>query len=125
MLALGTLVVIDSCSPDVGPPPVTTMLTYKSRSGMLKNQTKDTNLYQVDLSCGCAFTLVSLDADTTHILYDLRDLPDTLQVHNIRATIKPGALPPSGTYISYVAIMAHPQPSETFRDTLRDTLIVP
>jgi hypothetical protein len=124
IVLLTAIFTVEACSPTADPPPDTTLVTYKTRTGILRNAAADTNSYSIKLSCGCEFTMKAEIGDTTYIHYDLADLSKSQSAHYIKATIKPGGV--SGTrYIDSLIIVTQPPTQETFRDTLRDTLIVP
>lgn len=109
-----------ACAPNDTPTtPVATTLVVRS-SGLVKDGTK---VWVLNLSCGCAFPMKVENADTANIRYDFPDVKDTIAIHTIRAS-KAKTLP-SGTYTGWLALVTVPPTIETFRDTLRDTLIVP
>ncbi len=109
-----------ACAPNDTPvTPVPNSLVVRS-SGLVKDGTK---VWVLNLSCGCSFPMAVVDADTTNIRYDFPDVKDTIAIHSIRASA--AKVLPSGTYTGWLALVTVPPTIETFRDTLRDTLIVP
>jgi hypothetical protein len=121
---LTALFTVDSCSPTADAPTPTSLFTNKPKSGILRNIATDTNAYTINLTCGCEFTMKVESAGTSYIDYDVSDLSTSIRVHHITAKVKPGGV--SGTtYIDSIILVTQPPTEETFRDTLRDTLIVP
>ncbi len=109
-----------ACAPNNTPvTPVPNSLVVRS-SGLVKDGTK---VWVLNLSCGCAFPMAVVNADSTNIRYDFPDVKDTISIHSIRAS-KAKTLA-SGTYTGWLALVTVPPTIEVFRDTLRDTLIVP
>lgn len=124
------LMVISSCSPTPSEPDKTELIHYKYRGnttntgGILKS-TADTNLYGYSLSpCGCGFEFVVENADTSSVLYNVGNIAVRDVKHFIKAFPRSGLA--TGTYYGWLAVRTlKPDTEEDFRDTLRDTVMIP
>ena len=114
------LIALSSCVPTVDPG-VPNSLVHK-KAGSILTQI-DTNAYYFYLASGCQYPLGIESADTSEITYNIKHLNDTISLHTIIAIAKKGLL--SGVYFSHLAIVTLKPTIESFRDTLRDTLVVP
>ena len=119
LLAL-LLIAVSACTPTIDPP-APNSLTHKKVGSILN--TSDTNTYYYLLGSGCPYPIGIESADTSAVRYDIRNLKDTISVHTIVATAKTGLA--KGIYYSRLAIVTIKPTVESFRDTLRDTLVVP
>ena len=115
-----------SCSPStVGPPFVNSLNTLKTKSGTLNGAGTNSNSYSIGLQCQCPFPMKVESADSADVVYNLSDIGTTIATHTVTATARLGTGKPKGTYIDSVIMVTIPPTVETFRDTLRDTVIVP
>jgi hypothetical protein len=117
ILAISSVAIFASCSPEVSSPDQTTLIHTKTSKS-------DTNTYVYSLSCGCDFELQTGVADTVNIIYDLTNIGLKASSHTIKAFVRPGM--PAGKYTGSLAIVTvKPDTQEDFRDTLRDTIMAP
>ncbi|MEP7234762.1 MAG: hypothetical protein ABI778_05655, partial [Ignavibacteriota bacterium] len=102
----------------------TTTLIHIKTGTTLKLAT-DTNKYTYSLSCGCGFELGVENADTSDgVRYDTGDIALRASSHLIKAYAAPGLT--TGKHYGWLAVVTlKPDTQEDFRDTLRDTVIVP
>jgi hypothetical protein len=113
-----------SCAPStVNPPFVNSLNTLKSKFGILSGTGSNSNTYSIGLQCTCPFPMKVESADSADVIYNLSDIGTTIVTHTVTATARPGR--PKGMYIDSVIMVTIPPTVETFRDTLRDTVVVP
>lgn len=123
------LLVISSCSPTPTTPEKTELLHTRTaypttRANTILRSFADTNIYNYALSCTCGFEFVVEDADTSSILYNVGNIAVRDGSHKIKAFPRSGLT--AGTYYGWLAVRTlKPDTQEDFRDTLRDTAMIP
>src|SRR5579872_3554655 len=110
------VIAVTACTPSIDSSTPNSLLHRKIGSVL---QLKDTNTYSYLLESGCPYPLGVESADTSAVKYDVSHLRDTISVHTIVATAKPGLK--RGIYYGTLAIVTLKPTVESFRDTLRDT----
>ncbi len=123
-MVTAVVVMVESCSPSPsGTDFVNSLNTNKTKSGILNGSGSNTNSYSIGLQCGCGFPMKVESADSADVIYNLSDIGTIIITHTVTATARPGR--PKGMYIDSVIMVTIPPTVETFRDTLRDTVVVP
>ena len=121
--------VLNSCSPTPTGIEPTSLIHLKNvfpatRANTVLRSFADTNSYNFSLSCGCGFELKVEGADTSSILYNVGNIATQATSHIIKAYPKSGLA--KGTYYGWLAVVTlKPDTNEDFRDTLRDTVMIP